>query len=307
MVDPLGLNAGMFPGTQGAPGLSALDIALYQVPTMQLDKVYGGDPWMMMNRGALNAHEAQLAGRQRVAEAVSGLLAVRRYKYYLGLEQKREAAEAAKEDAYNPGRDGFNGISYPYPEDGLFRLGNYTYDLASFIKFFKQYAKKFGNPVYSVPGGTESMEEPVLNGEPTKLYAEVSSYLTEELDLETMSTKISYTTPDPKSGKKGTSGYFNKVYPDDAFVPFKNRSAMRIHIHPFGGEYFNLTFIAQRNPFGGQNRMGQIIDFGASEPSPRDHQNALFSNFYYRYVVINSAYIYLYNKNPNETIRIDRP
>lgn len=91
MVDPLGLNAGMFPGTQGAPGLSALDIALYQVPTMQLDKIYGGDPWSKMNRGALNAHEAQLAGRQRVAEAVSGLLAVRRYKYYLGLEKQRDA------------------------------------------------------------------------------------------------------------------------------------------------------------------------------------------------------------------------
>ncbi len=301
MVDPWGL-AFTLPSTWGMGAPTALDIALWQVPTKQLDKVYGGDPWLMMNRGVLNAYEANLAGKQIVVEAVTGLLARRRYEYHVKLEGNREAA-----DQYSPGRDGFKGISYPYPEDGLFRLGNYTYDLNSFLEFFKEYATKFGNPVYSVPGGTENMEEPILNGEPTKLYAEVSSHLTEELNLATMSTEISFTTPDPKSGRKGTSGYFNKVYPFDAFVPSKNQSTVRIHIHPFGGMSVSLSFIAQRNPFGGSNRMGWIMDMGAAEPSPADHTNAVMSNFYYRYVVINNAYIYLYNKNANETIRINKP
>ncbi|OJV51245.1 MAG: hypothetical protein BGO31_05255, partial [Bacteroidetes bacterium 43-16] len=317
MVDPLGLRSDVF--DNGSRPVHTADVPIPMWPVNTNARFALLDQMMYADQDAFHEWvKNQLIAEAAGEEAFAVLNALDYGLSLLGFESKSISAalgrsttvagEASNQsDSYYPELGSYSGHTYPFPSDGIFKLGIYSYDLNSFIDFFNKYAKKFGNPVFSTSEGSENMDEPYLNGQPTKLYAEVSSYLTENLDMQTMSIKISFSDPNPKSGRKGTSGYFNRVNASDAFVPYKNQSAVRIHLHPFGGKFSNLSFIAQRNPFGGSPRYGNIMDFGAAKPSMADHNNAALSNFYYRYVVINSAYIYLYNKNPNETIRINRP
>lgn len=92
MVDPLGL-AYEQPRWWNMGQPTARDIAYVTPPTLILDGLYGfgNDPWTLMNRGALNEYEANLATQQRLTEMVSGLLNRAKYNYYVGLEKLRNS------------------------------------------------------------------------------------------------------------------------------------------------------------------------------------------------------------------------
>lgn len=100
MVDPLGL-AYEQPRWWNMGQPTARDIAYMTPPTLILDGLYGfgNDPWTLMNRGALNEYEANLATQQRLTEMVSGLLNRAKYNYHVGLEKQRDADLLAKAGA----------------------------------------------------------------------------------------------------------------------------------------------------------------------------------------------------------------
>ncbi|WP_312788855.1 hypothetical protein [Sphingobacterium sp.] len=87
----------------GSP--TALDIALWQVPTKILDNQFGmgNDPWTMMNRGALNEYEAVMASMQRIAEAMMGPIYRGRYHEQVGQERQRNRDQAESVTDYLAG------------------------------------------------------------------------------------------------------------------------------------------------------------------------------------------------------------
>ncbi len=128
----------------GAP--TALDIALWQVPTKQLDKVYGGDPWSMMNRGVLNELEKQILE----AEAIEGARIQKSYDHEGYLERNRRLGINVDNDrtyiVKDKSLEGNNRVSYKYGKltlnlstikegaNGIYSFVTYSGDVSMYEK-----------------------------------------------------------------------------------------------------------------------------------------------------------------------------